>query len=243
METISKHLGEGFGKGELYAALTYDSSDAFGGMAIKQVRFNPATGATAIAIGVSGTEIALTVAAQRAISIHTTSALATGAIKSFELAQTHTGASTAHNIEVMKVQLTSDVKTGTWVNAIFGRVNYTVNGWAYGSASAVCGEVSLAPGGSHSGQGTYAVFQAELDVPASAVGIGSECSFFRASVWGDQKGLFDDNGFFFVLTGIATGSGHLWYDKGSALTGDISEWLRVKTPGGTRYLALYDTLS
>ena len=31
-ETISKHLGEGHGKGELYAALAYDTSDAFGGM-------------------------------------------------------------------------------------------------------------------------------------------------------------------------------------------------------------------
>ena len=36
-ETISKHIGEGFGKGELYAALAYDSSDAFGGMKIKSV--------------------------------------------------------------------------------------------------------------------------------------------------------------------------------------------------------------
>lgn len=34
-ETISKHIGEGFGKGELYAALAYDASDAFGGMKIK----------------------------------------------------------------------------------------------------------------------------------------------------------------------------------------------------------------
>ena len=424
METISKHIGEGFGKGELYAALAYDSSDAFGGMAIKQVRFNPAASTTAIIIGDSTTAITLAAAAQRAISIVTTcalttgsiksmeiaqthtgantasnievlkvqltsdvktgawvnaifgrinytangyaygsgsaicgelsmpaggpgqgtysvfqaeidiptgataighetsvfdiniwggkkdlfddhgyfftitgiasatthfwfentlkckvlgtdwylplssaeaeykvtktlsaeadrviniittSALATGSIKSVEIAQTHTGASTAHNIEVFKAQLTSDVKTGAWVNAIFGRVNYTVNGWAYGSASAVCGEVSLAPGGSHSGQGTYAVFQAELDVPASAVGIGSECSFFRASVWGNQSGLFDDSGFVFVLTGIASGSAHLWYDKGSAITpGDASEWLRVKTPGGTRYLMLYDSPS
>ena len=34
-QTISKHIGEGFGKGELYAALAYDASDAFGGMKIK----------------------------------------------------------------------------------------------------------------------------------------------------------------------------------------------------------------
>jgi len=39
-ETISKHIGEGFGKGELYAALAYDATDSFGGMKIKNVMFN-----------------------------------------------------------------------------------------------------------------------------------------------------------------------------------------------------------
>jgi len=39
-ETIKKHIGEGFGKGELYAALAYDAGDAFGGMKIKNVMFN-----------------------------------------------------------------------------------------------------------------------------------------------------------------------------------------------------------
>jgi len=38
-QTISKHIGEGFGKGELYAALAYDESDAFGGMKIKGICF------------------------------------------------------------------------------------------------------------------------------------------------------------------------------------------------------------
>lgn len=39
-QTISKHIGEGFSRGELYAALSYDSSDRFGGMKIKNVMFN-----------------------------------------------------------------------------------------------------------------------------------------------------------------------------------------------------------
>ncbi len=244
MQTISKHIGEGFGKGELYAALAYNSSDGFGGMAVKQVRFNPTASTTAITIGVSGTAITLAAAAQRAILINTTCALTTNvALKSVEIAQIHTGESSGNNIEVFKAQLTSDVKTGTWVNAIFGRVNYTENGYAYGSASAVCGEVSLAPGGSHSGQGTYSVFQGELDVPASAVGIGAECSFIRLSAWGDQVGLFDDDGFLLSITGVTSGAAHVFYDKGSAITGDIVGWFKVKTPSGTQYLPLYDSLS
>lgn len=212
---------------KLYSALAYDTTDEFGGVRIKSVYF----------------EKTLAIATDRAIQIATTSALTAGALKSVEIAQVHTGASTSNNIEVFKAQLTSDVKTGSWVNAIFGRVNYTVNGWAYGSASAVCGEVSLAPGGSHSGQGTYSVFQAELDVPASAVGIGAECSILRASVWGTQKGLFDDNGFLLSITGVTSGAAHVFYDKGSAITGDIVGWFRVKTPSGTQYLPLYDSLS
>jgi len=52
-QTISKHIGEGFGKGELYAALAYDATDAFGGMQIKQLIFSPAS--TANAIEIAGT--------------------------------------------------------------------------------------------------------------------------------------------------------------------------------------------
>ena len=38
-ETIKKHIGEGHGKGESYAALAYDSTDAFSGMKIKKIAF------------------------------------------------------------------------------------------------------------------------------------------------------------------------------------------------------------
>ena len=237
METISKHIGEGFGRGELYAALAYDSSDAFGGMAIKQVRFNPAASTTAIIIGNSTTAITLAAAAQRAISIVTTCALTTGSLKSVEIAQTHTGANTASNVEVMKVQFTSDVKTGAWVNAIFGRTNYTANGWAYGSGSAICGELSLPPGGSHSGQGTYSVFQAELDVPTSAVGIGSECSIFDINVWGDQKALFDDSGFLFSITGVTAAANDFFYLSDVTLT-KCDGFLKCRVLGVTYYIPL-----
>jgi len=39
-ETISKHIAEGFGKGELYAALAYDATDVFSGMKIKALMLN-----------------------------------------------------------------------------------------------------------------------------------------------------------------------------------------------------------
>ncbi len=37
-QTITKHIGEGFARGELYAALAYDPTDQFGGMRIKNIK-------------------------------------------------------------------------------------------------------------------------------------------------------------------------------------------------------------
>jgi len=39
-QTIKKSVGEGWGKGELYAALAYDATDRFGGMKIKALMLN-----------------------------------------------------------------------------------------------------------------------------------------------------------------------------------------------------------
>jgi len=48
-QTISKHIGEGFGKGELYAALAYDETDQFGGVRIKGLYIAaPTTAVTAL---------------------------------------------------------------------------------------------------------------------------------------------------------------------------------------------------
>ena len=57
-QTISKHIGEGFGKGELYAALAYDTTDVFGGMRIKGLYIAvPSGSGTAIQIGACTTGI------------------------------------------------------------------------------------------------------------------------------------------------------------------------------------------
>lgn len=102
--------------------------------------------------------------------------------------------------------------------------------------------VALASGG------TYAAIMPEIYSfgSSSDAGAVTELSFVRMCNGGDSTGMatVDDDAFAFVLTGFASGTGHLWYDKGSAITtGDASEWIRVKTPGGTRYLILYDSPS
>lgn len=59
MQTITKHIGEGFARGELYAALAYDATDQFGGMTVKQIRFNPASGAIPIRVTKSDAGISI----------------------------------------------------------------------------------------------------------------------------------------------------------------------------------------
>jgi len=45
-QTINKAIGEGFPKGELYAALAYDETDKFGGMKIKGICFDVTSAST-----------------------------------------------------------------------------------------------------------------------------------------------------------------------------------------------------
>lgn len=110
-QTISKYIGEGFGKGELYAALAYDETDTFGGMRIK------------------------------GIYIAKTSALTTGTIRAQNVALTMTVASTGNIVEALYVSITSNVKTGAWANAITGKIDYSTAGAAHGMAAAICAEM------------------------------------------------------------------------------------------------------
>jgi len=104
-------------------------------------------------------------------------------------------------------------------------------------------DVALASGG------TYSALQSEIYSfgDNSDAGAVTELSFLRVVNGGTTNGkaTVDDDAFFFVLdSGFTSGAAHMWYDKGSAITtGDASEWIKVKTPGGTRYMLLYDSPS
>ncbi len=110
-QTIRKSIGEGWGKGEVFAALAYDETDRFGGLRIK------------------GTYIAKT------------SAAITGTIRGGNIALTMTAASTANVVEALYVSITSNVKTGAWANAIVGKIDYSTSGAAHGMAAAICAEM------------------------------------------------------------------------------------------------------
>jgi len=185
-------------------------------------------------MGSSANPIYLGISDQAPFEIQATSTLITGNIKAALINCTYTGAdATAHNIEVLKVQLTSAKKTGQWVNTIFGRMNYSSGGYAYGSASAICGELSMPPDGP--GAGNYSVFQAEIDCPTGCNGVVPSLAVFNINVWGDAKTEFDDNGVLFDISGVASGDGKFYED---ATVGNIDAWVKCRIDDKIYYIRL-----
>lgn len=217
--TITKYIGESFNKGELYAALAYDSSDAFGGMAVKAMYFNKA----------------IATATERAITIVSTTALTSGTICSFEMTQTHT--SIGAIAEGLTAIVKSNVALGSWGNAIYGKLDFQTVGKVTGLGGVICAELTMA-GGAVS-QGTYCTYQAEINLPTS-YSSSVPVHVMQINVWGAQKAQFDTYGALFEITGITSNNIGFWKD-GTMTAGDAQETIRVKTPGGVRYIALYDS--
>ena len=191
-----------------------------------------------ISVGTDAAKISLAAAATRTLAAYSTSALTTGAINSVTVSQTMTAASSTNQIEVAQFILTSNVKTGEWANAILAKIDYSESGLAHGIAGCVCAEIDL-PSVTAVVRGTYTLWETEINCPDGCNMGGNPIHVFQINSWGTNKTQFDSVGYLFELTGIASGSGSFWYDHQKAAPA-VEEFIRVKTPSGTRYLALYD---
>lgn len=163
-------------------------------------------------------------------------ATATG-ITALSINQTLTGASAVNQIETFQAITTSDVQTGDWCNAVFGKIDYSTNGKVTGLAGVVCAEIDM-PNSNTGGAGTYSCFESEINCPTNLAG-GSPIHVFQINAWGAGVAQFDATGYLFDLTGVSSGAGSIWYDNQKAAPA-VEEFIRVKTPSGVRYLALYD---
>lgn len=246
---ITKYIGESFNKGELYATLAYDVTDSFGGMTIKQVRFNPATGVSSINIGVSATHWSSSTADTKVISIYADITATSGDNRGIYNRLYIKGAGAGGESLRSYTEITG-VAAGTVHGAhlSLGMGESTTGGSVTGLGVAARCTLGL-PDVALSAGGTYSALQSEIYSfgDNSDAGAVTELSFLRFVNGGTTNGkaTVDDDAFLLVLdTGFSSGSAHIWYDKGSAITtGNASEWLKVKTPGGTRYLMLYDSPS
>lgn len=137
----------------------------------------------------------------------------------------------------LKADLEANVALGGYANGLYGYLAFGASGRVTGLASGTVGEIVLSAGCT---QGTYAAFEAEIGLPASAA-TGTNTSFFYLSTYGANKAAFDTSGTLFNLAGVTKGSGKFLQDTTSGSTARPTSVIKVITPDGTRYLPLYST--
>ena len=130
----------------------------------------------------------LAVAADRAMQITTTTTLTSGTVRSVQINQTHTGIGAI--AEALTSIITTNVALGSWANAIFAKLDFQTVGKVTGMGGVICAELTMA--GGVVSQGTYATYQAEVNLPTS-YSSGVPISVIRINTWGAQKADFEVN--------------------------------------------------
>jgi hypothetical protein len=190
---------------------------------------------TAIQLGTSGTPLTLTAHDDHIIDVYSTSGSTdtSNSVRPIYMKSTMTGASGVGGRA--EFHMYTNVGLGGWSNALKGFAEYGASGSTSGLGSAICGELTLSAGTS---SGTYAPIEAEINAGSGcSTGTATSFMYFNGT---DASGLLNDNGFLFEIGAIFTSdSAHMWYDNQKAAPA-VEEFVRVKTPSGVRYLALYD---
>jgi hypothetical protein len=186
-----------------------------------------------VMLGTTSVPVTLAATTNYAMSIATTASFATASeYDAVKINAVHTGAGAIP--VALRVNLESNVKLGTWANAAYVSLDLKTAGGTSGLATALCSELTMGAGAT---EGTFGVYEAEINCPSSWTGTGP-VSFLYFNIYGNTAANFDHYGYFFTLTGVSSGSDHMWYDTSSNAA---DEFLRVKTPSGDRYLILSDS--
>lgn len=138
-----------------------------------------------------------------------------------------------------KSELNANVALGAYANGLYGYLAFGASGRVTGLASGTVGEIVLSAACT---QGTYAAFEAEIGLPASAA-TGTNTSFFYLSTYGANAAAFDTSGTLFNLAGVTKGSGKFLQDTTTGATARPTSVIKVVTPDGVRYLPLYSTVA
>lgn len=191
---------------------------------------------TAIQIGTSGSNIVLAANDDHLVDIYATSEATGASIEPFSLRTTLTGVGAVGGRALF--YLTSNAALGGWSNALKAQTVYGATGKTTGMGSAFCAELELSAG---TVDGTYAPIEAEI-VADTGCSTGTNTSFIYINGT-DDSGLLNANVCLFELGAIfASGSANMWYDHQGGTPANVEEWIKVKTPAGIRYLALFDAV-
>jgi hypothetical protein len=191
-----------------------------------------------ITVATSGAPMAIT-ASTYGFTVFTTTSVTTGDVTSSMITHSFTGAG-ACGWALKVVANVTDVALGAYANAGYFYLDLKTSGSISGLGTALCAELVMM-GSAMPGAGTYGGIEIEIGCPTSWTGT-NDVSFLYCNAYGATVGNFDDYGFFATLAGLTTGAAHLWYDHQGTAPSNVQEWVRWKTPAGTRYMPLYDAV-
>lgn len=130
---------------------------------------------------------------------------------------------------------------GGWANALKAYAEFGTSGKVTGLASAFCAELKLPNENMGSGGAYYALELEHVSAGTSLVTAGSlsgnHTGFMYMAASGDADGDFDDHGYLFTVTGLTSGSGHLFYANKSV---PFDAYLKIGVGTATYYLGLLE---
>ena len=125
----------------------------------------------------------------RAASFSTSRTDAVSQIRTDTVNLVTTVASTVNQLEAMRVTLFADVQAGEWANAICAVVDLETSGFVQGLVGVVCAELDMPGSAACGANGTYACYEAEINLPTSFTGGGVPVAFFSAATTSSRAAL------------------------------------------------------
>ncbi len=177
--------------------------------------------------------------------LYTTSPVESGTIRSAIINLVPTGVAGAMILEALYVNITSGVRTGSWANAIVGRIDFGALGDAAGGmAASIVGEMNL-PGKTTPGGALYC-FDAEMNARVSAtVAPGHTVAFMKMGLWGDStaKTSFITNGYFMDIQGVTSVTDGFFEEISVTAAQVFDACLRIKVGSANYFIGLSDDKS
>ena len=136
-----------------------------------------------------------------------------------------------------RFELDANVALGSWANALKAQFELGASGKVTGLGSAFVAELIMSAG---CNEGNYAPLEVELGMPSGAL-TGTATALMYLSVYGDDAGTFDNDGFLFKLAGVTGSDAAHMYDEVTEQAVLAQARLRVNVNGTTWYIPLCDT--
>lgn len=177
-------------------------------------------------------------------SIVQTNANTTGTERAATVTLTQTGAGIIS--EAFYAKVIADVQTGSWVNGIVGRVDYSTGSTGDaggGMAAAICAELNL-PARTPSG-GTYTCMDLELEAPANYTAITNPTSFpvsfMRMGLWGNATATdsWQDYGYIFHIADVDDATGNVFFDNTIRCLVNTTAWYIAMSDAEGEYSSAY----